>query len=86
MVCVPNCTQPEAEALANRLLAELIELQKKAPYNSVPERLTVSIGYYIYIPKENNLQVSASMIIDKADAAMYEAKKRGRNGIVRAES
>ncbi|HUJ87681.1 MAG TPA: EAL domain-containing protein [Burkholderiales bacterium] len=67
--------RPDAEAIARKILHELAE-----PFSlgSEPFRTSVSIGVAIYPgdgPNEEEL-------IRNADLAMYQAKRKGRNGIV----
>ena len=67
--------RPDAEAIARKILHELAE-----PFSldSEPFRTSVSIGVALYPgdgPNEEEL-------IRNADLAMYQAKRKGRNGIV----
>ena len=65
----------EKDALA---IAERIRLAVNAEQNHLPERMTISMGLYT----TRNASVSAEECVQRADAAMYEAKNSGRNRVV----
>jgi len=56
------------------ILAEKIRLVVETQDLPIPQKLSVSIGI-----SEFSLSISIDNLIDKADRAMYEAKKKGRN-------
>ncbi|NLO47071.1 MAG: GGDEF domain-containing protein [Clostridiales bacterium] len=76
------CTEEEASKSAKMLLSTILGMQMKVPGNPISDVLTVSIGYTVYEPVKNHYNADISAIIDKADAAMYEAKNSGRSKIV----
>ncbi len=74
---LPCCwsTPPRKDALA---IAERIRLAVNAEQNPLPERMTISMGLYT----TRDRSVSAETYVERADAAMYEAKNSGRNRVV----
>lgn len=65
----------EKDALA---IAERIRLAVNAEQHPLPERMTISMGLYT----TRDRSVSAETCVERADAAMYEAKNSGRNRVV----
>ena len=71
IVTLPNCGQEQAAMISQRLLAE-VSSHKFA----FKDQLTISIGLTLYRKNEK-----MSLFIERADQAMYAAKKNGRNQV-----
>lgn len=76
-VCLlPETTETEARIVAERLRRALAEQTVDAAEGAV--RFTASIGLTVADVSD----VSVESLLQRADAAMYEAKKAGRNRVV----
>lgn len=73
-VCMPAIKIQQAKALAARLCVALADAQLATPAG--PVNVTVSIGVASFIPGD-----TAEALIARADAAMYVAKRAGRNRV-----
>jgi diguanylate cyclase (GGDEF)-like protein/PAS domain S-box-containing protein len=73
-VCMPAINIQQAKALAVRLCLALADARLATPVGSV--KATVSIGVASFTPGDN-----AEALIARADAAMYMAKRAGRNRV-----
>jgi diguanylate cyclase (GGDEF)-like protein len=71
-------TTPEEAMLIARRLRQLVELHPIRAYDELL-RQTVSIGVACFPEDGDSLQA----LIDRADAALYAAKRAGRNQIMR---
>jgi diguanylate cyclase (GGDEF)-like protein len=72
---LPGAKHGEAENAADRLCRTIAE---GSGVNGLPT-VTASIGYAIWLQGD-----TASTLLGKADAALYEAKGAGRNRVQRA--
>lgn len=77
-IILPETTKEEAYEVAERLRRVIQEHYFLKEENQPNKTLTVSIGVATY-PAD---AVSKEGLIDKADKAMYEAKRAGRNKVV----
>jgi two-component system, cell cycle response regulator len=82
-IVLPQSTLDDARKVAERVL----EAARKAtvPINpELSEKITLSIGVAAALPKveARDYQAIADRLMDEADAALYRAKRAGRNGIV----
>jgi diguanylate cyclase (GGDEF)-like protein len=77
-VCMPSVTLADAKALAERLRCAVAGTGLATPMG--PVSVTVSIGVACFGPGD-----TVASLTDRADAAMYSAKRAGRNR-VQAES
>ena len=75
-VILPHTDCKEAKRIAERIMEDIRKLEITHSASSVADALTVSIGIATMIP--DALQDEAS-ILDTADSALYNAKRRGRN-------
>ena len=66
----------DAVKLAEELITELAARRIEHEYSKVNKHITVSIGIATAYPVEG---MTSSSLISKADEALYEAKKSGRN-------
>jgi diguanylate cyclase (GGDEF)-like protein/PAS domain S-box-containing protein len=73
-VCMPDVTLREAEILAERLRRAVAAQPFDTPAG--PVRVTVSIGVTAF-----NAGDSLTLLIERADAAMYAAKRAGRDRV-----
>ena len=78
-ILAPNTSESAAVALAERVRA-LIARQ------DVPWRLTASIGVATMDGTRRHEYLDAAALMQVADAALYEAKRRGRNTVVAQQS
>jgi diguanylate cyclase (GGDEF)-like protein len=76
-VILPQCDSDEAKLMAEQLHASILTLAIEHRY-SPWQLLTISIGYCQLNPDKNT---SIKTLIEKADAALYQAKAAGRNQI-----
>ena len=74
-IIFPGASRDMAASLCDRLMTEIGNLAKQLPKISATEELTISIGVSCF-PKD---AASARDLIEKADIALYEAKRTGRN-------
>jgi two-component system, cell cycle response regulator len=81
MALLPYQTPDEGGVFAERLRAELAQVQLKTPGDSIP--LTVSVGIAGHTDEDPRLSADELMLC--ADAALYEAKRQGRDRVVRYE-
>ncbi len=75
-IILPNTTPEEGILLAERIRSVLIQLQLPHKNSKISDYITLSMGVASIIPQDN---LSSSMLIYKADQALYQAKSSGRN-------
>jgi len=78
---LPRADKYAAMECAERIRAEFA----KVIFNELPDSpsFTLSIGVTIFAPKSDHMK--SENLISRADAALYNAKQRGRNQVVLAE-
>ena len=76
---LPNCGLPDARRLAENLRRSIAALGIEHPTSPVANHLTVSIGVSAVQPLAD---CSSDALIDRADRALYKAKRKGRNCVV----
>lgn len=76
---VEDTDEKGAFRIAKAVRLGVIELQLENLHSTVLEYVTVSSGIATITP---NSEIDADEIIHRADQALYEAKKGGRNQIV----
>jgi two-component system, cell cycle response regulator len=81
-ILVPHHTEFEAAVLAERLRTSLSATPLDTPEG--PFTLTMSVG--IAAHRSGCLYDSAAGLLDAADAALYQAKRQGRNRVVLAQA
>jgi diguanylate cyclase (GGDEF)-like protein len=74
-VLAPGTSRGAASALAERIRALIPERSRGWP-------LTVSVGVATVDPKLDPERIDSAMLMGAADAAMYEAKRSGRDRVV----
>ncbi len=73
-VCMPGVSLEEGEALAERLRRSVASTPFESPAG--PISITVSIGVASFRPGDG-----LAALMERADAAMYDAKRAGRNRV-----
>jgi diguanylate cyclase (GGDEF)-like protein len=81
MLLLPGADLEKGIALAEDARAQIAALGIEHPQTS-RRHLTVSFGVASVVP---NKESNPDALIARADAALYEAKRRGRNCVVASE-
>jgi two-component system cell cycle response regulator len=81
LIVLPNCRLAHAAGIAERLRRDCV--RKPAKYNGQPLGFTLSIGVS---SSENRARPTADRIIQAGDLALYEAKRLGRDRVVRFDA
>lgn len=80
VVCILNEATADAEAKANNLLEAIRSLKIEMPSAVTDSKyMTVSIGYSVFCPNRDSNETDGLNMIDRADKALYVAKKMGKN-------
>lgn len=82
-VLLPSCRQVEGRRIAERFVFEAAQQPARAP-NGQSLSWTLSVGYVAVDKDETSARLQLDTLIAAADAALYEAKKRGRNRAMQA--
>lgn len=78
-VILCNTDESQAMKVAHSIQQEVKQLKLKHEQSHVSHLVTLSMGLSTMLPQQ---PVSLDQLISQADAALYEAKNRGRNQIV----
>jgi diguanylate cyclase (GGDEF)-like protein len=76
LLLLPDTGADGATAIADRIHAAVAELGLENQASPMGERLTVSIGVGV---SDAEFKIGGAALVDLADRALYEAKRRGRN-------
>lgn len=82
VLLLPNTDSAGAAEVARQLLAAVDEKALPHKASSVGSHVTVSIGVASVVP---DVHLAPAQLIDRADAALYEAKGAGRHRVVVSE-
>jgi diguanylate cyclase (GGDEF)-like protein len=77
-ILLPNTDMDGAMHIAEQIRAEIEKTEISDIHGGSAKRVTASIGVNTQIPSPEN---SIEKLISNADAALYQAKKRGRNRV-----
>ncbi|TVQ28074.1 MAG: diguanylate cyclase [Wenzhouxiangella sp.] len=83
IVLLPGAGIDDVVAMAERMRARIEFLALPHPDGGIDDRVTISAGCAAVRPGPGQ---TARSLLEKADAALYEAKRSGRNRVVRAIS
>lgn len=78
-VILPNSNLEQAQIVAEKIIAKIRQMKIEHQTSTVCKMVTLSIGISVSIPQIND---SIEDFIHKADKALYQAKKQGRNRYV----
>ncbi|HEX6239255.1 MAG TPA: diguanylate cyclase, partial [Polyangiales bacterium] len=78
VVCLAGCDQQFAPKVAERHRENISKIA--FPKENHPERVTASIGVAVFDPQHPDASLSA--LLKRADAAVYQAKHKGRNRVI----
>lgn len=81
VVILPETDLPGAQAIAERLRSAVEQSEQVKTGSGKPLRFTASIGVAALDVADNSLEAT----LERADAALYQAKTSGRNRVVVAE-
>ena len=79
LVVMPRCSAAQAMGVAQRILVEISGKPVKVPEHEV--QVTASAGCASFCPQEDE---GEQVHLARVDAALYEAKRQGRNRVVEA--
>ena len=79
VVILPDINSKSALSLANKLITKIEDCNLRHKDSNVSNVVTLSIGV---VTKEANKVTDSFSLIDKADIALYQAKKNGRNQVM----
>jgi len=82
VIVLKNTNQDEAYSVAQNLLQSITNLKIHHEMSSISPVVTISIGIYSFKIADNNTPQLAMYYFEKADKALYFAKKLGRNRAV----
>jgi len=75
-VLLPRCSLAQAQAAAERLRQAVEQLALPHGGLAAQHGVTVSLGLALAVPQADT---DPAHLIDRADAALYQAKRAGRN-------
>lgn len=78
VICLPGVTPAAAQRIANRLRVAI--MGERFVFEGGAVRLTCSFG--VHSVSKNDFQLSAMMLLHRADEKLYQAKHAGRNAVV----
>lgn len=81
LICFTCHDKREVELIAHRLHVAISKLEIPCCFHETLPNLTISVGASAYLPKEDDSSIDEQTIIKRADDALYQAKKNGRNQI-----
>jgi diguanylate cyclase (GGDEF)-like protein len=79
-VLLPETTKPQAEICADRIRTSVWSHRFRGPDDQERLRLSLSAGVAVFLPEGN-----AAHLLQRADVALYQAKRLGRNRVCAAE-
>jgi diguanylate cyclase (GGDEF)-like protein len=82
-VILPSTDLKGGLIIAERLRALVEDLDLTSPRASILQSITISLGLVSTAHGKKN--ITSKALIDQADKALYEAKKQGKNRVVRLE-
>jgi len=80
-VLLPDTRSDEAEAIAQRIVRQLRQRQLWSGDDQQPRGMTASVGVASRLPSDRHLRDW----LDRADKALYQAKRQGRDRVVLAD-
>ena len=83
VIILPETSSSEATHIADEIRMAVEDLQILHKASEVSDHITVSLGVATQIPTRNN---KPHGLINLADEAMYEAKRKGRNQVIVADT
>ncbi len=81
MVIMPDADPNVAARVGERLRATIAAAEYEIPSHEQMPRITVSVG----CASTNDPMETSDLILERADAALYQAKRAGRDRVVSAE-
>jgi len=82
VIVLKNTNQDEAYSVAQNLLQSIVNLKINHERSSISSVVTISIGIYSFKISDCNHTQTTMFYFEKADKALYFAKKLGRNRAV----